>query len=250
MRKGQPLQQPEGTQEGSEASKACIACTMRMHWPQGQDHCSRSSSPFHTLSLSLSLSDCDLNILGTILLHTEHSALKRPEGPCQILYMSDGLVAQPAALQTSASLSSLPSSVKTSAPGVPCGRAASSPLPSVNLANPPKRRRVAKQNFDCFVVYDFEATCERLPNQIKPQELIEFSCVILDAVSLELGAQFQEYVRPTEHRLLTTFCVDLTGITQDRYSAASSSYQQVHWQLFLQCAMHEDFKRLCVSAHI
>ena len=96
-------------------------------------------------------------------------------------------------------------------------RSASAPVSVEPEAQRAKRQRVAsRQNFQTFVVYDFEATCQRLPNQIKPQEIIEFSCVILDAGTLEIGAHFQEYVRPTEHRLLTDFCVQLTGITQDR----------------------------------
>ncbi len=105
-------------------------------------------------------------------------------------------------------------------------RSASSPPFSQPNMQPSKRRRLqAQQKFECFVVYDFEATCQRLPNQIKPQEIIEFSCVILDAVTLEVGDQFQEYVRPTEHRLLTNFCVELTGITQDRCAACSLTTQ-------------------------
>ena len=101
-------------------------------------------------------------------------------------------------------------------------RSASAPVSLEPEGQRAKRPRlVSKQNFQAFVVYDFEATCQRLPDQIKPQEIIEFSCVILDAETLEIGAHFQEYVRPTEHRLLTDFCVQLTGITQDRWHIRS-----------------------------
>ena len=47
-----------------------------------------------------------------------------------------------------------------------------------------------------------------------PVEIIELSCVLLDAHSLEVRGEFQAYVRPTEHPLLDPFCVELTGIEQ------------------------------------
>lgn len=113
-------------------------------------------------------------------------------------------------------------------------RSASAPVSVEPEAQRAKRQRVAsKQNFQAFVVYDFEATCQRLPNQIKPQEIIEFSCVILDAGTLEIGAHFQEYVRPTEHRLLTDFCVQLTGITQDRCETEGSFASNHHHDLII-----------------
>ncbi len=46
------------------------------------------------------------------------------------------------------------------------------------------------------------------------QEIIEFSCAILDAQSLQIVAEFQRYCRPTEHPVLTAFCTELTGISQ------------------------------------
>jgi inhibitor of KinA sporulation pathway (predicted exonuclease) len=39
--------------------------------------------------------------------------------------------------------------------------------------------------------------------------------VVVDARTLQLGARFQQYVRPTVHPRLTDFCTELTGITQD-----------------------------------
>lgn len=45
-------------------------------------------------------------------------------------------------------------------------------------------------------------------------ELIEFSCCILEASSLAITADFQEYIRPTENPILTAFCSQLTGISQ------------------------------------
>lgn len=69
------------------------------------------------------------------------------------------------------------------------------------------------QDFQYFVVIDFEATCDRekIPH---PQEIIEFPSVIVSSVTGQLEACFQTYVRPTCNHLLTDFCKDLTGIQQ------------------------------------
>ncbi|KAK9802911.1 hypothetical protein WJX73_005540 [Symbiochloris irregularis] len=50
-------------------------------------------------------------------------------------------------------------------------------------------------------------------------EIIEFSCCVLEADSLSIIADFQEYVRPTQNPILTAFCTQLTGISQDRVNA-------------------------------
>lgn len=69
------------------------------------------------------------------------------------------------------------------------------------------------QEFQYFVVIDFEATCDqkRAPY---PQEIIEFPSVLVNTVTGQLEASFQTYVRPIYHQLLTDFCKELTGIQQ------------------------------------
>ncbi|KAK2989880.1 hypothetical protein RJ640_015212 [Escallonia rubra] len=69
------------------------------------------------------------------------------------------------------------------------------------------------QDFQYFVVIDFEATCDKEKNP-HPQEIIEFPSVIVSSVTGQLEACFQTYVRPTCNQLLTDFCKDLTGIQQ------------------------------------
>ncbi|CAD7702052.1 unnamed protein product [Ostreobium quekettii] len=77
-----------------------------------------------------------------------------------------------------------------------------------------RQTKLASEKFDYFVVYDFEATCNK-SKQLIPQELIEFSCVVVDGHSLDiLPISFQEYVRPSVHPVLDPFCVELTGISQ------------------------------------
>lgn len=69
------------------------------------------------------------------------------------------------------------------------------------------------QDFQYFVVIDFEATCDKDRNP-HPQEIIEFPSVIVSSVTGQLEACFQTYVRPTCNQLLSDFCKDLTGIQQ------------------------------------
>ncbi|KAL5226689.1 hypothetical protein ABZP36_014954 [Zizania latifolia] len=69
------------------------------------------------------------------------------------------------------------------------------------------------QEFQYFVVIDFEATCDK-ENNPHPQEIIEFPSVLVNSATGQLEASFQTYVRPTYHQLLTDFCKELTGIQQ------------------------------------
>ncbi|KAK6141188.1 hypothetical protein DH2020_025071 [Rehmannia glutinosa] len=69
------------------------------------------------------------------------------------------------------------------------------------------------QDFEYFVVMDFEATCDK-DRPPFPQEIIEFPSVIVGSATGQLEACFQTYVRPTCNRILTDFCKDLTGIQQ------------------------------------
>ncbi|KAH3755907.1 Znfinger in Ran binding protein [Pelomyxa schiedti] len=66
---------------------------------------------------------------------------------------------------------------------------------------------------DYFVVIDFEATCED-GVKVVPQEIIEFTSVLINARSLATEGEFHTFVRPQVHPVLTPFCQQLTGITQ------------------------------------
>lgn len=69
------------------------------------------------------------------------------------------------------------------------------------------------QEFQYFVVIDFEATCdkERYPH---PQEIIEFPSVVVNSATGQIEDFFQIYVRPTYNQHLSDFCKELTGIQQ------------------------------------
>ncbi|TEB20587.1 putative exoribonuclease [Perkinsus sp. BL_2016] len=69
-----------------------------------------------------------------------------------------------------------------------------------------------------YCVIDFECTCTG--DFAFANEIIEFPAILIHPVSLETVHTFHHYVRPTEHPVLTDFCVDLTGITQPQVDSA------------------------------
>lgn len=74
--------------------------------------------------------------------------------------------------------------------------------------------KLRMSHFDYYVILDFEATCIR--GQIRPQEIIEFPSVIVETKSQQIVSEFQEYIKPVHHPKLSDFCVELTGITQQK----------------------------------
>ena len=71
-----------------------------------------------------------------------------------------------------------------------------------------------RSRIDYLLVLDFEATCDD-QTKLTPQEIIEFPVVKVNAKTLETEAVFHSYVWPSAHPVLTPFCTNLTGITQD-----------------------------------
>jgi len=71
------------------------------------------------------------------------------------------------------------------------------------------------QELSYLFILDFESTCWKDKSASFPPEIIEFPVVLLDLNSGEIVSEFQEYVMPTEHPRLTSFCTELTGITQE-----------------------------------
>ncbi|MDP6636253.1 MAG: 3'-5' exonuclease [Phycisphaerae bacterium] len=78
---------------------------------------------------------------------------------------------------------------------------------------------IVKQPFEYYVVLDFEATCDRGKAPV-PQEIIEFPSVLLSGDTFEILDEFRSFVQPRFNRLLTPFCTELTGITQDQVDQA------------------------------
>jgi len=77
-----------------------------------------------------------------------------------------------------------------------------------------QRNEIKPQNFQYFLVLDFEANCQK-GARLDPQEIIEFPCIMVDSRTFQTLNVFHEYVKPVGVPNLTHFCTELTGITQD-----------------------------------
>jgi ERI1 exoribonuclease 3 len=77
-----------------------------------------------------------------------------------------------------------------------------------------------QQPFEYLVVLDFEATCEADRSTQDPQEIIEFPAVIVHTASEQVIAEFHRFVKPTVKPVLSTFCRQLTGISQETVEEA------------------------------
>lgn len=74
-----------------------------------------------------------------------------------------------------------------------------------------------------LLILDFEATCTET-NEFPSceMEIIEFPIIVLCLETNTIIDEFHRYVKPKKHPKLTTFCKDLTGITQEMVDKSSS----------------------------
>ena len=82
-------------------------------------------------------------------------------------------------------------------------------------------RAGAVSQIEYYLVLDFEATCDESKTP-KPQEIIEFPVLKVNAATMAIEGTFHTYVRPTAHPILTPFCTRLTGITQEMVNGKPS----------------------------
>lgn len=74
---------------------------------------------------------------------------------------------------------------------------------------------------DFYLVVDLEATCwENDPEQPEKSEIIEIGAVLWDSRQKEVLNEFQSFVQPVRHPLLSTFCTSLTSIKQTQVADA------------------------------
>ncbi len=69
-----------------------------------------------------------------------------------------------------------------------------------------------------YCILDFEATCDNVKNY--NNEIIEFPSILFDH-NFEYVSEFRSFVKPT-NQILTTFCKNLTSITQENVDSAHS----------------------------
>ena len=75
-----------------------------------------------------------------------------------------------------------------------------------------------QQPIDYICVYDFECNCSEDRNELKFNEIIEFPVVIVDVKNKAIKSVFHTYIKTTVEPVITPFCTELTGITNDMVS--------------------------------
>ncbi|XP_005106385.1 ERI1 exoribonuclease 2 isoform X3 [Aplysia californica] len=75
------------------------------------------------------------------------------------------------------------------------------------------KKQKADQPFSHLIIIDFESTCWE-NDKTSPQEIIEFPAVLMSTANGQIEAEFHHYVQPSERPTLSSFCQQLTGISQ------------------------------------
>ena len=86
-----------------------------------------------------------------------------------------------------------------------------------------------------ILVVDLEATCCDVQSIPRHQmETIEIGAVMVNQSTLEIIDEFQTFIKPRRHPILTDFCRQLTSITQAQVDAAPSFSEAIElWQPWL-----------------
>ena len=88
--------------------------------------------------------------------------------------------------------------------------------PSPAEASLLKSGTLSTQPYDYIGVLDFECTCDAKDDASNPwvHEIIEWPVVLVDVRTATVADEFHYYIKPQERAILTSFCTELTGITQ------------------------------------
>ena len=82
------------------------------------------------------------------------------------------------------------------------------------------------------IIFDLEATCWEGNILGRIQEIIEIGALHIDAYG-DVGSTFQKFVRPVHDPVLSPYCRNLTGISQDSVQTArtfaSVGKEFMHW---------------------
>ena len=72
-----------------------------------------------------------------------------------------------------------------------------------------------------FLIVDLEATCSDDGSiSRESMEIIEIGAVMLNRSSWEIDSEYQQFIKPVRHPILTKFCRKLTTITQQDVDTA------------------------------
>ena len=112
-----------------------------------------------------------------------------------------------------------------------------------------KKGEYQPQKYDYLLVLDFEATCGNKGYEPTPQEIIEFPCAMISTKkNFEIVSIFHEYIRPIHNPTLTTFCTELTGITQ--VSLSKQIYVFYCWQHGWKIIISNQFRLIIITLHM
>ena len=72
-----------------------------------------------------------------------------------------------------------------------------------------------------FLIVDLEATCSDDGSIFRESiEIIEIGAVMLNRSTWEIDSEYQQFIKPVRHPILTKFCTELTTITQQDVDTA------------------------------
>lgn len=78
-------------------------------------------------------------------------------------------------------------------------------------------------DYDYYLVLDLEATCcDKGSIKRHEMEIIEIGAVMVEAENLAVIDEFQTFIKPIRHPVLTEFCTSLTSIAQAQVDLAPS----------------------------
>ncbi|MEO1433612.1 MAG: 3'-5' exonuclease [Cyanobacteria bacterium J06633_8] len=94
-----------------------------------------------------------------------------------------------------------------------------------------------------FLVVDVEATCcndGSIPKQ--EMEIIEIGAVMLNRSTWEIDSEYQQFIKPVRHPKLTSFCTELTSITQKNLEPAPTFPEVIpHFKKWIESHPHNIF---------
>jgi 3'-5' exoribonuclease 1 len=97
-------------------------------------------------------------------------------------------------------------------------------------------------NSDYCIVIDLEATCcDRQTIPRNQMEIIEIGAVIVETQNLTSVCEFQTFIKPVRHPILTDFCRQLTSISQAQVDQAPS-YSEAIENLKAWLSEYSDFR--------
>lgn len=113
--------------------------------------------------------------------------------------------------------------------------------------------------YSYYLIIDLEATCcdkNTVPREA--MEIIEIGAVLVDANTLQPIDEYTTFIKPIRYPTLTSFCTELTTITQEdvnnapEYTEAIQGFKQWfnHYQNFVFCSWGDyDYKQFKQDSH-